>query len=325
MKLLFTIDTEADNQWVHGCELSVKNIQAVPRLQNLCNKYKIKPTYLVTYEICTDDFSKEIFKEYIDSGRAEIGAHLHSWTTPPYLDIEGYRFNDVHHSFLSEMPADIMREKIKNLTSRIEDSFEIKPLSFRSGRYGFNGEIAHALVDHSYLVDSSVTPFTSWSRHTGLPGGKGGPDFIDKTPEPRYYHFENGSLMEIPATILPTRYPLNSKPGFAKYYYRNVNRNILLKAVRKFWLKRQPVWLRPFEWTNIEVFEEIVNEAEKLKLPYIVMWLHSSELMPGTSIYWRDENAINRLFRLLEQFFTLVNSKNIESVTMKEAALNCTE
>ena len=134
MKFLLTIDTEADNQWTHGCELTVKNIQAVPRFQDLCNKYKIKPTYLVTHEICNDDFSKEIFKEYINKGCAEIGAHLHSWTTPPFLDRAGYRFNDTHHSFLSEFPVNLINEKVKNLTMQIEDSFGTKPLSFRSGR-----------------------------------------------------------------------------------------------------------------------------------------------------------------------------------------------
>ncbi|HYM94382.1 MAG TPA: hypothetical protein VET23_09610 [Chitinophagaceae bacterium] len=323
MKFIMTIDTEGDNQWDHGCELSVKNIKAIPRFQELCTKYGIKPTYLVTSEVCNDDFAKELFKEFIRSDRAEIGAHLHSWTTPPFLDKEGYKFNDVNHAFLSELPIDLLADKIKNLTEQIETSFGTRPLSFRSGRYGFNENVAKTLIENSYLVDSSVTPFYNWSSHQGLPGGKGGPNYFDKSPNPYHYHFNHGSLLEIPMTILPTRYPLNAFPEFAKYYYKNVQHNILLRILRKLLLKRQPLWLSPFEWMSVDLLEEIVKEANKLKLPFILMWFHSSELMAGCSIYRRDEEAIERLFALLENFFILLNRNNIGSVTLKEAASNC--
>lgn len=322
MKFILTIDTEADNQWQHGCELTVKNLRSIPRLQDLCNQYQIRPTYLVTSEVCDDSFAQELFREYIHSNRAEIGAHLHSWTTPPFLDKDGYRFNDKRHSFLSELPEDLIQQKIKNLTRQIENSFGVKPVSFRSGRYGFNEEVARALIDNGYLVDSSVTPFLNWSSHQGLSNGKGGPDFTDKTSMPYFYHFNNRSLLEIPTTILSTRYPLNTHEKFAKYYYSNVHRNFLLKILRKFWLRKQPLLLRPFEWMNISLFEEILNEAVAQKLPYIVMLFHSSELLPGGSIYWRDDKAVNRLIALLEEFYILLKKNNIESVTLEEAVVN---
>jgi hypothetical protein len=92
MKFILTIDTEGDNQWDHGRELTVENINFIPRFQSLCEKYSIKPTYLVTSEICEDGLAREIFTQYIQSEKAEIGAHLHSWTTPPFKDKDGYRF-----------------------------------------------------------------------------------------------------------------------------------------------------------------------------------------------------------------------------------------
>ena len=184
MKFILTIDTEGDNQWDHGRELTVENIKFVPRFQDLCDKYLIKPTYLVTSEVCEDAFAKEIFTEYLLTGNAEIGAHLHSWTTPPFLDKDGYRYNDVNHAFATELPEDLLTEKIKNLTNQIETSFGKRPLSFRSGRFGFNENVARILTDNSYLVDSSVTPYTSWSDHQGIPGGKGGPDFLNNNTIP---------------------------------------------------------------------------------------------------------------------------------------------
>src|SRR5664280_1424403 len=174
------------------------------------DKYYIRPTYFVTSEVCDDNFAKEIFTEYLLKDRAEIGTHLHSWITPPFQDKNGFRYNDLNHAFATEFPENVLNEKIKNLTDQIEKSFRQRPLSFRSGRYGFNSTLARILYDYSYLVDSSVTPYTSLSINRGMPEGKGGPDFVDKKPFPYNYNFPNGSLLEIPITILPTKYPLNS-------------------------------------------------------------------------------------------------------------------
>lgn len=322
MDFIISIDTEADNQWDHGIVLTTENIKFVPRFQELCNKYQIRPTYLVTSEICGDSFAREIFSDYLSTGKAEIGAHLHSWTTPPFEDKVGYRYNDASHAFATELPEDLLSKKIKNLTHQIESSFGKRPLSFRSGRFGFDGNVARMLADNSYLVDSSVTPYTSWSVNKGIPGGNGGPDFLDKTPFPYQYDFAGGGVLEIPVTILPTRYPFNKNKEMARYYFKNVDNNLPLRALRKLAFKNQPLWLRPDTCMNINLFDELVNEAIKIKLPFMVMMFHSSELMPGGSIYRPDENSIEQLYELLERFFLLLQKRNIKCTTLTEAAKN---
>ena len=73
-------------------------------------------------------------------------------------------------------------------------------------------DVAKSLVANSYIVDSSVTPFVSWTNHKGIPGGKGGPDFIDSTSASPYkYSFPGGTITEIPITIMPTRFPSNGE------------------------------------------------------------------------------------------------------------------
>jgi hypothetical protein len=111
MELTISIDTEADNQWEHGRELTVENIKFVPRFQDLFNKYQFKPTYLVTSEICEDLFAPKIFGDYLSEEKAEIGAHLHSWTTPPFLEKDGYRYNDNSYAFANELSVDLITEK----------------------------------------------------------------------------------------------------------------------------------------------------------------------------------------------------------------------
>lgn len=321
MEFILTIDTEGDNQWDHGRELAVENIKFVPRFQELCNKYNIRPTYLVTSEVCEDRFAQEIFRDYISSGKAEAGAHLHSWTTPPFFDKEGYRLNDVHHPFATELPEKLINEKLRHLTDQIESAFGRRPVSFRSGRFGFNENLARILSANSYVVDSSVTPFTNWSVSKGIPGIKGGPDFSDKLPFPYNYSFPGNSLLEIPVTILPTVFPLNRNNRITRFYFKNADEMLLFRQIKKYFFPNQPLWLRPFEWTTGKHFLELIDEAARIKLPFLVMMFHSSELMPGCSIYRKDKASVEKLFELLESFFNLLKDKNLKSLTLEEASI----
>ncbi len=320
MKFILTIDTEGDNQWDHGRDLTVENIKYVDRFQILCEKYGIRPTYLITSEICEDSYSQRLFSSYVMDNRSEVGAHLHSWTTPPFLPEEGFRQNDEYHIFASELSYDLVSEKIKHLTDQITRAVGMAPTSFRSGRYGFNEIVAKALIENNYKVDSSVTPFVSWSEQRGLPAGGGGPDFIDSSPYPEILEFSEGSLTEIPITILPTLMPLNRNHGISRYYFRNVNSNFPLKALRKLFYTNQPVWLRPTPEMTAELLETLVSEAERINLPYITMMFHSSELMPGCSKYRPDKQSVEDLYTLLTSFFTMLESSGIGSVTLTDAA-----
>lgn len=320
MKFIITIDTEGDNQWDHGRDLTVENIKYVPRFQELCRKYGISPVYLVTSEICNDALARELFTGYIKKGEAEIGAHLHSWTTPPFFNHDGFRENDPDHAFASELPYDLLNQKLSVLTRSIEDSFGKRPTSFRSGRYGFNGDVAKALVENGYLVDSSVTPYVSWKEQTGIPGGHGGPDFIGYRPTPFRYSLPNGSLFEIPITIMPTRFPLTISHNLAVNYFKHVNKSIILRAVRKLLYRNQPVWLRPVPGTDIGLLTELLDTAQRKHLPFITMMFHSSELMPGCSKYRPDEASVEELYVLLEEFYKLLSDRDITSLTLSEAA-----
>lgn len=320
MKFILTIDTEGDNQWEHGRDLTVDNMKYVDRFQTLCESFGISPTYLVTSEICEDGYSQKLLSDYVNQNKAEVGGHLHSWTTPPFLPELGYSQNDENHPFASELSYELVSEKIKHLTDQITSAVGMSPTSFRSGRYGFNEIVARVLIENNYIVDSSVTPFVSWSGQRGLPAGRGGPDFIDSSPYPEILEFGAGSLTEIPITILPTLMPLNRNHGISRYYFRNVNSIFALKVLRKVFYANQPVWLRPTPEMTAGLLETLVSEAERINLPYITMMFHSSELMPGCSKYRPDKQSVEDLYALLTTFFTFLESSGIGSVTLTEAA-----
>ena len=88
-------------------------------------------------------------------------------------------------------------------------------------------------------------------------------------------------------------------------------------------MNHQPLWFRPNLWMNNRLFSDLIHEAEKRNLPYMVMMFHSSELMPGCSIYWPDKEAVEKLYSMLESLFSILKAKGIDSVTLTEAANIC--
>jgi len=252
MDLIITIDTEADNQWTRLKTFTTENARYIPRLQGLCDQFGFKPTYLCTYEMVTDFRCREILGPYQESGRAEIGAHLHPWSNPPFAPELGDW--PEHHTFPHELPIDLFEQKMVMLTEAIRQTFGRSPTSYRAGRYGFHASHANVLLHLGYFVDCSVTPYLSWKTHTGIPGGIGGANFREARPGASILGWkENGSremadgILEVPITILFTRWPMRSWPRGQTWWSDN-QKGIPARLLRK--LGYGPTWFRPWRDTT---------------------------------------------------------------------------
>lgn len=324
MIFAMTVDTEADNQWEMGAPLTTENVHHWQRFQSVCDRYGVTPTYLVTSEIAADPVGQSLLKAWVASGRAEVGAHLHAWTTPPFIDEPGFRFNDSAHSFLSELPTELVHQKLETLTDEIEQYFGARPTSFRAGRFGFDSRCAVALADLGYIVDSSVTPLTEWSAHEGLPDRDGGPDFsshvampfvIEGTPRP--------GLLELPVTIVTTYAVLRRFPSLYRLY-----RSFPIRPVRNRlfgrWLRPQPLWLNPSPETTESDLASAWNECQRMGGGVAVMILHSSELMPEGSPYRATASSVKELLDVLDAFFRLACESGATPSTLSGAAREIT-
>ncbi|MGQ9516288.1 MAG: hypothetical protein ACUVT1_03395 [Anaerolineae bacterium] len=317
MRLIVTVDTEADNQWEAGRPLSLENLRCLPALQELCRRWRIPLTYFITSEVAEDAAGMEQLRAWVEQGEAEVGAHLHPWTTPPFEDAPGRRFNDPAHPFPSQLPHPLLAAKLETLTRQIERAVGRRPTSFRAGRFGMHGPLAGLLVRQGYLVDSSITPGLSWHR-------LGGPDFTTAPLQP--YHPDEDSvcrpgklgLWEIPLTMIYTRAVFRRWPALARWYGRQ-NTSPLGRLMRLAWPGQQPLWLRPSPRGGVRRLLQAWMEAERLGLPFGVLMLHSSELMPGGSPYWRTPAAVGRLLGQLERFFQILHERGIPACTLTEA------
>jgi hypothetical protein len=296
---LITIDTEGDNLWSKPGIATTKNATYLPRFQELCEKYGLKPTYLTNYEMAHSIPFQNLGKDMIKRSVGEIGMHLHAWDMPPSYELteDDSRF----HPYLIEYPEKVMRQKISIMTDLLENIFGVKMLSHRAGRWSFNERYASLLIELGYKVDCSVTPHVSWKSHLGVPDKDGGTDYTD-FPDTAYFidpldisRPGHSALLEIPVSIKGTSGLFNT--ALSSSLIRNIS------LVRKISNRLYPrIWLRP-NGTNLNQMLGYLRYALSTKRDYVEFMLHSSELMPGGSPWFESESAIEQLYQCLESLF----------------------
>jgi peptidoglycan/xylan/chitin deacetylase (PgdA/CDA1 family) len=298
---LITVDTEGDNIWAKPRAVTTRNAEYLPRFQELCEKYGLRPTYLVNWEMANAPAFREFGRAVLARGTGEIGMHLHAWDSPPVTPLTD---DDVQYApYLIEYPEARIREKVKVMTDTLEGVFGVKMRSHRSGRWAFNETYARILVEHGYQVDCSVTPHVSWKFCAGDPAGSGGTDYTD-FPETAYFvdltdirRPGDSPLLELPVTIVRTRRYARAleavRAGVARSFYGT----LVLRKLFPYYL-----WLMP-TGRNGDDLRRVLAVARREGRPYVEMALHSSELMPGGSPKLPDPPSIDRLYADLEALF----------------------
>jgi len=188
-ELLIVVDTEEEFDWgapFSRQSISTRAVQAQARAHEIYDRFGIVPTYVVDYPVATDAQAVRFLRGLRDAGKAEIGAHLHPWVTPPHVEEVGTR-----NSYHCNLSPELERIKIETLTQAIARSFGARPTAFKAGRYGYGPKTGRALADLGYEVDCSFLPHTDLS-------GDGGPDFRGRPDRP---HWLPEGLLEIPLTV----------------------------------------------------------------------------------------------------------------------------
>jgi len=298
---LATVDTEGDNQWSRSQTVTTRNAKFLGRFQELCEKHRIKPTYLATYEMANDAFFREFGRDVLRRGTAEIGMHLHAWNSPPDAPISD---NDSrHHPYLIEYAPSIMGQKIDCLSDLLEDVFQTRIMSHRAGRWSFNETYARLLSDRGYKVDCSVTPHISWKAHVGHPSGVGGTDYRGFPEEPYFIDLSDigrpgkSAFLEVPLTVWPgwrtAVHEIVEPMQPANPLRRLVN--LMLPSCYAFSPRR----------FRLAQLSAIIQKCICENRDCVHFTVHSSELMPGGSPAFPTKNAIERLYARLESVFDL--------------------
>ena len=309
-KFLISIDTEGDNlwQWYEGKAITTENAKYLPRFQELCEKYGFKPTYLTNFEMATDPFFAEYFKKKSLKNLCEIGMHLHAWNNPPQCALS-LRDDVVPGApYITEYPLEIIEEKVKFLTDKLENTFESKMFVHRSGRWATDERYFKVLDENNYKIDCSVTPMINWGTASGQSSDSWGNDYTTykKTP----YFIENTGILEIPVSIREN-HRMKSLKGCG-----------IRKGIKRIYEAQKgygPIWLRPQNYKdNLDDMIYLADLILKEKsTDYLMFMLHSSEFMPGGSPSFPNKESIELLYKNLEVLFNHI-SKNYLGDTFKE-------
>ena len=302
-KFLITIDTEGDDLWAWkpGDSISTENTLYLPRFQNLANQFGFKPVWLSNYEMLNDNRFVDFVSRVHYDNLGELGMHLHAWNTPPLVSLPE---DNRCAPYLIEYQTNVMEDKIAFLTNFIKERTGIIPKSHRAGRWATDNRYFELLSKYGYIVDCSVTPHIDWSNLSGQTNGSKGSDYSQASELP--YRI-NSNLIEIPVTLRKT------KKLFIDY-------TSLVKTAKniRHATKGQSLWLRP-NGNNLKELKWIVKSVYESECDYVMFMIHSSELMPNGSPYFRTEDSIRDLYRNLESLFKYA-SRFFEGITLTDYA-----
>lgn len=300
MFLLCGIDTEGDNQWDARARehQTFENIYALPGLHALFARHGVRPTYVITYPVAMDCRSAGVLRALVDGGDCEIGAHHHAWETPPCTPEDVRR-----HAYASQLPLKQFETQVTSLTDAIEANIGVRPVSYRSGRFGFSAAHVAALEKHGYRVESSVAPLF-------YEGHKNGPDFVEAPLRPYFLSYDSATrpgtsqVLEVPVSAALNR----RLPARVQHLYARAPRPYTTKRVlRKLGIARMR-WLRP-SYSTLEDMTALARDLARRGEPVLNVLFHSSEAIVGGSPYNRTAGELAAFCERLERFFAFARQE----------------
>lgn len=316
-KLLFilSVDTEEEFDWSGEFpqrDCSVKNIDHLPEFHSFCTSLGVRPTYLVDYPVASNPDTASILRSILNSGSAEIGAHLHPWCTPP---IEG--LNSERESHVINLPEALIRRKLEQLLAAMQKNMGVNPVVFRTGRWGIDSKVLKILIEYGFKVDSSVYPYYENEFFSCL-------DACDKPywpdmSEPNYPG-QQRDIYELPVTSGFNR------SNFSKWGKMHaIMSSPMLSGLRLVGLAWHTQLLRKLymspELSSSYDMVALAKAALASGSPVIHMFLHSSTLLETRGQYNQHNIGRDALCARIRAVVDFLKSEiEIEFCTLSEAA-----
>lgn len=297
--VIVTLDVEEEGLFsgTYAQHASVSNVTLLSRLAPLSQELGFPLTLFCTHSVFANKEACTVLAKMRDDCHAEIAAHLHHWSTPPFAPAD----SSVPER-TDRLATALLQERLHNLLTAGK-TFQAAPLtSFRMGRWDLKNILFPMLVDAGILVDSSICPLRAFC---------GGPDHFLAPSNP--YWFGCGSnekaLLEIPITqVTPVR-------QMANIWYSLTRKKRKILDTFHFWgaLSANPVWhnntvMRMATRCHIHNGGKVLN----------LFW-HSSEMMPGGSPHIPDQKAADALLKKITDFLCwLKQNHDVAGITMTD-------
>ena len=302
-RVLLTVDTEEEFDWnapFRRDGYGLEHVSQIARFQQFCEEIGAHPLYLVDWPITQDPRAVEIIGDAVKRGKADVGAQLHGWVTPPF-DEEVNRRN----SFAGNLPADLEAAKFANLRDAIEQAFGKAPKAYRAGRYGLGENSVAMLSEAGFAIDTSVRPLFDYSAEHG-------PDYTHHPLVP-YWADAERTVLELPITSVYW--------GVLRQLGKQIHRvqrhmPTFFAGFSKFGLLER-IALTPEGVTGEEALRGI-DIALDDGLPLLVLSLHSPSLAPGHTPYVKTDEDLERLYGWMRSVYAYLDQRGVGSTTCED-------
>ncbi len=261
---------------------SVENTAFLPELAFLTTECHIPLTLVCSHAVFSHAPSCHILERMRSAWGAEIGAHLHYWSTPPHTQTEHVQKNMAQYTAAKDVPSEALRHKFHSLFSAAEHFCGHPVHTFRMGRWDMAREIWPILKECGVRIDSSIRPWQypkHWRDH-----------FL--APTQPYACFVDGTrIVEIPDTAVPL-------PAFSPL------QTLLYKAPPSLLHS----WHRSVVMAPNPVYHSLfyMKTAAKLLLArgerVLTLTWHSSEIMPGATPHLPNTKSVDSMLLRVRHF-----------------------
>ena len=312
-QLMVIVDTEEEFDWsapFSRKSTGVKSIRGQSRLREIYRRFGVRPTYVVDYPVASQAAGYEPLRELLDNEECLIGAHLQPWVNHPDEE-EINEFN----SYPGNLPPDLERRKLEVLTGKITESFGIRPVIYKAGRYGLGPETFRTLTKMGYQVDLSPVPYNDLRY-------KHGPDFSRVRPYP-YWIDQPGGLLTVPLT----RDFFGPLSAFAAPLDRFMNKPVLRSFMRGI-LSRARLLERSTltpEGVTVAEYTRLVEAMIARGHRIFSLTYHSPSLEPGHTPYVRTAADL-KLFKdsietFLDTFMNRFGGQPTDPISLRKLLL----
>jgi len=291
-----------------------EHLPALTKLHALAQKHRVRPTYLVTHAVASDERAASMLREMREGRDCEIGAHHQAWATPPCSADDSRR-----RPYALQVPLDQFSAQVASLTNAIGAAVGERPLSYRSARFGFAASHVFELERAGYRVESSVVPLL-YERHAG------GPDFVGAPPTPYFLAYDDptvpgtSNLLEIPvSSALNRRVP----QVVERLYGRAPRPGTTRRLLERLGVARVQ-WLRPSS-SSLDDMCELARRMKRDGVPLVNLVVNTREAAPGTGPVAGTPQDLERFFSRLDDVLAYIaNDLGAVPVTFSEfRALYC--
>ncbi|MDR2820552.1 MAG: hypothetical protein LBB60_08520 [Desulfovibrio sp.] len=276
LKVIVSLDVEEEGLFSgryasSGC--TVRNVQLLPRLAPLTQELGFPLTLFCTHTVFADPNARSVLTFMRERCNAEIGAHLHHWSTPPPHESDKI----TAPTRTDQMPRDLLQRRLEALLHAGQNFLGSPVTSFRMGRWDLKSVIRPLLTEHGIKLDSSVCPLRAFTN---------GPDHFLAPADPYWVD----GLLEAPITQVAICPPL------ARLWHKIAPQQILDSFCYWGVASANPLWH----------YSGVMRLAARLHVrrggKVLSLFWHSSEMMPGASPHIKDEDGADRLFKKIYNY-----------------------